>query len=103
MEPPKYEVGDLVILKGINLKTRTPCKMHDNKHYRPFQVEMVITLTAIRVTLPRSWGIHNVFHVNLLEPYRMSIRRNAVNPAEVLRDYDNFIAEDFVIEEIMGN
>jgi hypothetical protein len=28
---------------------------------------------------------------------------NAVNPAEVLRDYDNFIAEDSVIEEIMGN
>jgi hypothetical protein len=73
-EPPKYEVGDLVMLKGTNLKTRRLSKKLDNKLHRPFQVEKVITLTAIRVTLLRSWGIHNIFHVNLLEPYRMSTR-----------------------------
>jgi hypothetical protein len=63
-EPPKNEVGDLVMLKEINLKTRRPSKKLDNKLHRSFQVEKVITPIAIRVTLPRSWGIHNIFHVN---------------------------------------
>jgi hypothetical protein len=63
----------------------------------------MITLMAIRVTLPRSWGIHNVFHVNLLEPYRTSIQARSCRPAQVLRDYDNFIAEDCTIEEIIGS
>jgi hypothetical protein len=26
-----------------------------------------------------------------------------VDPAQVLRDYDNFIAEDYTIEEIIGS
>jgi hypothetical protein len=54
MESPKYEVGDLVMLKGINLKTRRPSKKLDNNLHGPFQVEKVITPMAIRVTLPRS-------------------------------------------------
>jgi hypothetical protein len=53
-EPPKYEVEVLVMLKGINLKTRRPSKKLDNKLHGLFQVEKVITLTAIRVTLLRS-------------------------------------------------
>jgi hypothetical protein len=53
-EPTKYEVGDLVMLKGTNLKTRRLSKKLDNKLDRPFQVEKVITLTVLRVTLPRS-------------------------------------------------
>jgi hypothetical protein len=47
-EPPKYEVGDLVMLKGTNLKTRRPSKKLDNKLHGPFQVEKVITPTAIQ-------------------------------------------------------
>jgi hypothetical protein len=65
-EPPKYEVRDLVMLKKTLLKTRKPSKKLDNKLHRPFQVEKVITPTAIRVTLPRSWRIYNIFYVNVL-------------------------------------
>jgi hypothetical protein len=53
-KPPKYEVGDLVLLKETNLKTRRPSKKLNNKLDGPFQVEKVITLTAIQVNLPRS-------------------------------------------------
>jgi hypothetical protein len=101
-KPPKYEVGDLVMLKGTNLKTRRLSKKLDNKVHRTFQVEMVSTPTAIPVTLPRSYGIHNVFHVNLLEPDRMFTWRDALDPTQVLRDYNNFIAEDCKFVEIMG-
>jgi hypothetical protein len=68
-EPPKYELRDLVMLKGTNLKTRSPSKKLDNKLYGPFQVEKVITQMAIRITLPKLWRIHNVFYLNLLEHY----------------------------------
>jgi hypothetical protein len=47
-EPPKYEVGDLVMLKGTNLKTKRPSKKLDNQLHRPFQVERVITPIAIK-------------------------------------------------------
>jgi hypothetical protein len=53
-ELPKYKVEDLLILKGINLKTRRLSKKLDDKLHRPFQVEKVITPTGIQVTLPRS-------------------------------------------------
>jgi hypothetical protein len=55
------------------------------------------------MTLPSSWRIHNVFQVKLLEPYRTSTLREAVDSAQVLRDYDNFIAKDYTFEEIIGS
>jgi hypothetical protein len=100
---PKYKVRDLVMLKGRNLKTRSLSKKLDNKLHGLYQMEKVITPTAIWVTLPRSWGIDHVFHLNLLKPYRMSRWQEAVDYAQVSRDYDNFIAEDSMIEEIMGS
>jgi hypothetical protein len=51
---PKYEVGDLEMLKGTNFKTRRPSKKLDNKLHELFQLEKVIIPMAIRVTLPRS-------------------------------------------------
>jgi hypothetical protein len=52
--------------------TRRPSKKLDHKQQGPFQVEIVITLTGIRITLLKLWAIHNVFCGNLLEHYRTS-------------------------------
>ena len=68
-KPPAYQVGDLVMLSGRNIRTRRPTKKLDHKNYGPFQIEKVISPLAVRLTLPRKWKIHNVFHVSLLEPY----------------------------------
>jgi hypothetical protein len=35
-EPPKYNVGNLGMLKGTNLTTRRPFKKLDNKLHGPF-------------------------------------------------------------------
>jgi hypothetical protein len=102
-EPSKYKVEDLVMLKVTNFKTSRPSNKLDNKLHRQLQVEKVFTPIIIQVTLPRSWQIYNVFYINFLEPYRMWLWWNAVDPAQVLRDYDNFIAEDYTIEEIIGS
>jgi len=68
-EPAAYQVGDLVMLNGRNIKTRRPSKKLDHKNYGPFQIEKTISRLAVRLTLPQKWKIHNVFHVSLLEPY----------------------------------
>jgi hypothetical protein len=46
-EPPKYSVGDLVMLNGKNLNTRWPSKKFDAKLPGPFNVSKVISPTTI--------------------------------------------------------
>ena len=70
--PPAYQVGDLVMLSGCNIKTRRPSRKMDQKNHGPFQVEKIVSPLAVRLTLPRKWKIHNISHVSLLEPYRTS-------------------------------
>jgi len=69
-EPSAYRVGDLVMLSGRNIKTRCPSKKLDHKNHGPFQIEKIISLLTIRLTLLRKWKIQNVFHFSLLKPYR---------------------------------
>jgi len=87
--PPAYQVGDLVMLSGRNIKTRRPSRKMDHKNHGPFQVERKIIPLALRLTLPRKWKIHNVFHVSLLEPYRTSEKRAPPDPARILREADD--------------
>src|SRR5207237_2780924 len=72
---PEYKEGDYVMLNGRNLKTRRQCRKFDHKLFGPFRIEQVISPMAMRLRLPRSWRIHNTFHVKLLEPYRISTKR----------------------------
>jgi len=67
--PLAYQIGDLVMLNGRKIKTHRPTKKLDHKNHGPFQVEKIVSPLAVRLTLPRKWKIHNVFHVSLLEPY----------------------------------
>jgi len=83
-EPPAYQVGDLVMLHGRNIKTRRPSKKLDHKNHGPFQIEKIVSALAVRLTLPRKWKIHNVFHVSLLEPYRTSEHLAPPDPSKVL-------------------
>jgi len=64
-----YQVGDLVMLNGCNIKTRRPSKKLEHKNHGPFQIEKIVSPLAVCHTLPRKWKIHNVFHFSLLEPY----------------------------------
>ena len=68
-EPPTYQIGDLVMLNGCNIKTCRPSKKLDHKNHGPFQVEKIVSPLTVGLTLPRKWKMHNVFHVSLLEPF----------------------------------
>ena len=100
-EPPPYQIGDLVMLSGRNIKTRRPSRKMDHKNHGPFQIEKIVSPLAVRLTLPRKWKIHNVFHVSLLEPYRISKHRPAPDPAKVLREADDIEqSEEYDVEAI---
>jgi len=101
---PAYQVGDLVMLNGRNIKTRRPTKKLDHKNHGPFQIEKIVSPLAVRLTLPRKWKIHNVFHVSLLEPYRTSEHRAVPDPSMVLREADDIEqSEEYDVEEVMSS
>jgi hypothetical protein len=102
-EAPTFQVGDLVILDGYNIKTRRPsCKL-DHKLHSPFQVEKVISPTAIRLSLPRRWKIHNVFHTSLIEPF-WSGTRAPPDPNKILREADDIEgSKEYDIDEVMSS
>ena len=102
--PPVYQVGDLVILSGRNIKTRRPTRKLDHKNHGPFQIEKIISPLAVRLTLSRKWKIHNTFHVSLLEPYRTSEHRAPPDPSKVLREADDIEqSEEYDVEEVMSS
>jgi chromodomain-containing protein len=67
--PPQLTVGQRVWLEGRNLHVRGPAKLLP-KQYKPFQITQKIGNMAYRLELPPSIKVHNVFHVNLLIPYK---------------------------------
>jgi len=102
--PPAYQVGDLVMLNGRNIKTRCPSRKLDHKNHGPFQIEKIVSPLAVRLTLPRKWKIHNVFHVLLLEPYRTSEHRAPADPSKVLREADDIEqSEEYDVEEVVSS
>jgi len=79
-ESPKMKVGDLVMLSSKNLRTQRPSKKLDHKMQGPFEIEKVVSPNAVMLKLPRRWRLHNVFHVLLLEPYRVSSKASRAPP-----------------------
>jgi len=103
-EPPKYQIGDLVMLNGCNIKMRQPSRKLDHRNHGPFQMEKVVLPLAVRLTLPRKWKIHNVFHLSLLEPYQFSEQRAPPDPSKVLREANDIEqSEEYNVDEVLGS
>src|ERR1700694_3651179 len=98
-DAPTYEEGQLVMLNARNIKTKRPAKKLDRKMLGPFKIQKVISPTAVRLSLPSTWRIHNSFHVSLIEPYRAGIQVQP-DPDQVLREADPIEGEDYQVEEI---
>ena len=102
-EPPPYSVGDAVMLSSRNLKVKRPSRKLDHKYLGPFQIEKIISPTAICLTLPQKWKTHPSFHVSEVEPF-VAGSRPPPNFEKVLREVSDIEAdEEFDVEEIKGS
>lgn len=93
-----YAVGDLVIVKATNIKTRRPCKKLDARYFGPFRILQKHGKLAYRVELPPSMArLHPVFHVSLLEKWEQPPREANFEPGPVqhpeLAEDDNYEVE----------
>jgi hypothetical protein len=103
-EAPAYHVSDQVMLSGRNIQTRRPSRKMDHKNHGPFQIEKIVSPLAVRLTLPRKWKIHNIFHVSLLEPLRVSEHRPPPDPSKVLREADDIEqSEEYDVDEVTSS
>jgi hypothetical protein len=64
-----YQEGNQVWLEASHIKTRHQKTKLVPKRYGPFRIRRKVSPVAYQLTLPTSWGIHNVFHTSLLHPY----------------------------------
>jgi hypothetical protein len=102
-DAPEFNIGDLVMLDGRHIQTRWLKDKLNHKKHGPVAIEKVISPTAMRLSLPRKWKIHNTFHVSLLEPYN-----NGTRPLpDLLRIIDESVDiegnEEWQIEEILSS
>src|SRR5713101_2034566 len=65
-----FKKGDLVWLEGKNLRISYPTRKLSPKREGLFAIREVISKLSYRLTLPKSWKIHDVFHAMYLTPYR---------------------------------
>ena len=68
------------MLNGKNMRSKRPSKKLNPKLYGPFKVLEKQGARAYKLLIPDRWKIHPVFHVSLLEPYRISIRPARAQP-----------------------
>ena len=70
---PEYHEGDLVWLGGRNLRTNQPTAKLAARRHGPFPVEQVLSPVTYKLSLPSTWNVHPVFHIDLLTPYRETL------------------------------
>ena len=69
---PQLKVADLVLVDKRNIGPRRPSKKLDHKIAGPFPITKAVGKRALCVQLPEGSQAHPTFHVQLLEPYRIS-------------------------------
>jgi len=99
-EPPDNKVGDLVMLKAKNIRTKRPTKKLSRRMHGPFQVlEVKKGERGFKLEISARWKIHPIFHVRLLEPYGASAQEGREQPPRVPEDIEGDL--DWEVERIV--
>lgn len=95
----RYKAGDKVWLVRRNIQTKRPSSKLDFKKLGPYEVKRAIGNIAYELELEPANRIHNVFHVNLLEPYHESKLRGTkqqVRPQVIMQNQEDWIVEEII-------
>ena len=97
----EFKIGDKAWLEGRNLKSDRPSIKLVAKRYGPFKITKVLSPITYQLQLPLSWKIHDVFHVDLLTPYKETKMHgpNFVEPPPDLIDRE----EEYEVEAILDS
>src|ERR1700709_1980089 len=98
---PDIKTGDQVMLNGKNMRSKRPSKKLSPKLYCPFKVLQKRGVRAYKLLIPDRWKIHLVFHVSLLEPYRISIRPALAQPPRAPEVVDGCL--EFKVERVVSS
>ena len=95
----RYQAGDQVWLEGRNLRVDRPSAKLTPKRHGPFKIKKVLSPITYQLELPPQWKIHDVFHADLLTPYRETKLHgpNFTRPPPDLIDGE----EEYEIEEVL--
>jgi len=87
-------------LEGTNIKRPYDSKKLSPRRYGPFEVVTKISHVTYRISLPETWGIHDVFHASLLTPYKETDKHgtNFLEPPPELIEGE----EEWEVEQILG-
>jgi len=77
---PDIETGDVVMLSAKNIKSKRPTRKFTPQFYGPFKVFETKGNRALKLDIPARGKIHPVFHVSLLEPYKVSDQPHREHP-----------------------
>jgi hypothetical protein len=90
------------MLNGKNIKTRHPGRKPDHKMYGRFEIQDIISPTAVHLRFPKTWKIHPVFYVSLIEPFVKGNRDVDLNA--ILKTSDPITnAPDYDEDKVMGS
>jgi hypothetical protein len=98
---PKYKEGDQVWLEGRHLRTNQPTAKLAPKRHGPFKVVQVMSPVNYRLELPTQWSIHDMFHTDLLTPYRETPTHGA-NYQRPLPDLIEGV-EEYEVERVLDS
>ena len=100
-DTPKYKIGDQVWLEGRHLRTNQPTAKLAPRRHGPFPIVQVMSPVNYRLQLPTQWSIHDVFHIDLLTPYRETLTHGAnyQRPPPDLIDG----MEEFEVEKVLDS
>jgi hypothetical protein len=93
-EIPKYEKGEKVWLSAKNLRIQQPAKKFLAEWVGLYEVIELIGERAVQLKIPRSWSIHDVFHVSLLKPHIPSERhQQPLEPVEIKGEEEHKVSK----------
>lgn len=98
---PKLDISQRVWLKAHNLPIKVASRKMAAKRTAPCKIAKKLGLVTYELSLPKTWKIHNRFHVTLLAP----VEENDIYSQHFLKPPPDLVKgkEEWEVEAIVGH